>query len=217
MSDRDGSSAAREVNILAVGRAVEKKGFDVLLAALAKLDAALHWRLIHIGGGAGLATLQAQAHDLGIADRVQFRGPQPYDQVRAAYGAADLFAVPCRIAGNGDRDGLPNVLMEAQSQSLAVISTVVSAIPELVIHGTTGHLVPPDDAGALALALESLITDPALRMRYGSAGAQRVAQAFSQDAFIGELAALFRRDGPAAGGGPLDTGELLCASPSTHP
>ncbi|TDI63165.1 MAG: colanic acid biosynthesis glycosyltransferase WcaL [Alphaproteobacteria bacterium] len=215
--DRDGSRPERAVNILSVGRAVEKKGFDVLLAALGGLKAGLHWRLIHIGGGAGLETLRAQARNLGIADRVQFRGPQAFDEVRAAYGAADLFVLPCRIAGNGDRDGLPNVLMEAQSQSLAVISTTVSAVPELVVHGTTGLLVPPDDASMLTQALESLITDPALRIRYGAAGAQRVSQAFSQDALIGELAALFGLDTPAAAGGSLETGERLCASPSMHP
>ncbi len=215
--DRDGSTPAREVKILSVGRAVEKKGFDVLLAALGRLDASLYWRFIHIGGGAGLETLKARARDLGIADRVQFRGPQAFDEVLAAYRTADLFALPCRIAGNGDRDGLPNVLLEAQSQSLAVISTVVSAIPELVVHGTTGHLAPPDDVGALTEALESLITDPVLRIRYGTAGAERVSQAFSQDAVIGDLAALFGLDTPATAGAPLEAGKRLCASPSTHP
>jgi glycosyltransferase involved in cell wall biosynthesis len=215
--DRDGSAPAREVKILSIGRAVEKKGFDVLLAALARLDAGLHWRFIHIGGGAGLDSLKARARDLGIADRVQFRGPQAFGEVLAAYGAADLFVLPCRIAGNGDRDGLPNVLLEAQSQSLAVISTVVSAVPELVIHGATGHLVPPDDVGALSGALESLITDPVLRNRYGRAGADRVAQAFSQDAVIGDLAALLGLDTPAANPVPPQTETFSCASPSTHP
>jgi glycosyltransferase involved in cell wall biosynthesis len=189
----------------------------VLLSALARLDAGLHWRFIHIGGGAGLDSLKARARDLGIADRVQFRGPQAFGEVLAAYGAADLFVLPCRIAGNGDRDGLPNVLLEAQSQSLAVISTVVSAVPELVIHGATGHLVPPDDVGALSGALESLITDPVLRNRYGRAGADRVAQAFSQDAVIGDLAALLGLDTPAANPVPPQTETFSCASPSTHP
>ena len=215
--DRDGSTPAREAKILSVGRAVEKKGFDVLLAALGRLDAGLWWRFIHIGGGAGLDSLKAQARDLGIADRVQFRGPQAFDEVLAAYRAADLFVLPCRIAGNGDRDGLPNVLLEAQSQSLAVISTTVSAVPELVIHGSTGYLVPPDDIGALTQALESLIADPVLRIRYGTTGAERVSQAFSQDALIGDLAALLGLEPPAAAGAPRDTGELSCASPSTHP
>ena len=215
--DRDGSSWAREVKILSVGRAVEKKGFEVLLAALGRLDAGLYWHFIHIGGGAGLETLKTLARDLGIADRVQFRGPQAFDEVLAAYRAADLFALPCRIAGDGDRDGLPNVLLEAQSQSLAVISTVVSAVPELVVHGTTGHLVPPDDVGALTHALDSLITDPVLRIRYGAAGAQRVTEAFSHLAVIGNLAALLGLDPPAAAGTLRSTGKLSCASPSTHP
>jgi glycosyltransferase involved in cell wall biosynthesis len=196
--DRDGSAPAREVKILSIGRAVEKKGFDVLLAALGRLDAGLYWHFVHIGGGAGLDALKAWARDLGIADRAEFRGP-------------------CRIADNGDRDGLPNVLLEAQSQSLPVISTFVSAVPELVIHGATGHLVPPDDVGALREALESLITDPVLRNRYGRAGADRVSRTFSQDAVIGDLAALLRLDPPAAAGALLETGKFSCASPSTHP
>jgi glycosyltransferase involved in cell wall biosynthesis len=215
--DRDGSAPAREVKILSIGRAVEKKGFDVLLAALGRLDAGLYWHFVHIGGGAGLDALKAWARDLGIADRAEFRGPQAFDEVLAAYRAADLFVLPCRIADNGDRDGLPNVLLEAQSQSLPVISTFVSAVPELVIHGATGHLVPPDDVGALREALESLITDPVLRNRYGRAGADRVSRTFSQDAVIGDLAALLRLDPPAAAGALLETGKFSCASPSTHP
>jgi glycosyltransferase involved in cell wall biosynthesis len=214
--DRDGSSEARAVEILSVGRAVEKKGFDLLLKALSRLREGLSWRFNHIGGGEGLDQLKAQADDLGIAEKVRFLGPQVSDEVLAAYGKADLFVLACRIAGNGDRDGLPNVLLEAQSQSLPVISTVVSAVPELVIHGVTGHLVPADDIGALAQAMETLITDPQLRMRYGTAGADRVREAFPQNATIGDLAQLFGLHMPAEAGSPRETRKRLCASHSTH-
>ncbi|MDH3242226.1 MAG: glycosyltransferase family 4 protein, partial [Alphaproteobacteria bacterium] len=137
---RDGTRPDAAVEILSVGRAVEKKGFDVLLNALARLEVDLHWHFTHIGGGEGLKALKAQASDLGLGDRVRFLGAQASDRVLAAYRQADLFVLPCRVAGNGDRDGLPNVLLEAQSQALAVVSTTVSAVPELIIHGETGQL-----------------------------------------------------------------------------
>ncbi len=212
----DGSAPGRAVEILAIGRAVEKKGFDTLLRALGRLPAGLHWRLTHIGGGDGLAALKVLARDLGLTGRVEFRGAQTYDAVLDAHRAADLFVLPCRIAANGDRDGLPNVLLEAQSQGLAVISTTVSAVPELVIHDETGLLVAPDDEAALSAAIAGLIRDPARRAELGAAGARRVATLFSQDAQIGELARLFGIEAPLPAPSPGGTERLACASPSTH-
>jgi glycosyltransferase involved in cell wall biosynthesis len=197
-STHDGSVAEQTVEILSVGRAVEKKGFDVLLDALARLDGGLHWRFTHIGGGAGLETLKDRTSELGITDRMRFLGAQAFDQVLAAYRQADLFVLPCRIAGNGDRDGLPNVLLEAQSQGLAVISTTVSAVPELIVPGDTGQLVPPEDPAALAAAIADLIRDPALRERFGAAGSRRVREAFSQAGQIGALATLFGIEAPGS-------------------
>jgi glycosyltransferase involved in cell wall biosynthesis len=213
---RDGSAPERAVEILAIGRAVEKKGFDVLLHALGRLPAGLYWRLTHIGGGDGLAALEARAGDLGLGDRVEFRGAQAYDAVLAAYRAADLFVLPCRIAANGDRDGLPNVLLEAQSQGLAVISTTVSAVPEFVIHNETGLLVAPGDEAALSTAIAGLARDPARRAGLGAAGAQRVETLFSQDAQIGELARMFGIEAPLPAPSPGGAERLACASPSTH-
>src|SRR5690606_23746236 len=120
------------VTILSIGRAVEKKGFDDLLAALALLPATLGWRLVHIGGGPLKEALQRQATALGLAVRIEWRGAQPQQAVLEACRLADLFCLAPRIAGDGDRDGLPNVLMEAQSQGLAVVATAVSAVPELI-------------------------------------------------------------------------------------
>jgi glycosyltransferase involved in cell wall biosynthesis len=95
-----------------------------------------------------------------------------------------------RIAEDGDRDGLPNVLMEAQSQGLPCLATDIAAIPELIDNHVTGLLAPPGDITAMTRALEQLIRDPALRTRLGSAGQQRVHQAFSFQAGIGRLEAL---------------------------
>ncbi|HYE00182.1 MAG TPA: glycosyltransferase family 4 protein [Alphaproteobacteria bacterium] len=187
---RDGADPADPVRLLAVGRAVEKKGFDLLLAALARLPAGLHWRLAHIGGGDRLRALKAQAAELGLEGRIEWRGAQAQDAVIAAYREADLFVLPSRIAGDGDRDGLPNVLMEAQSQGLCCLATDAAAIPELIADGATGRLVPPDDAAALAAALAALIADPAERARLGAAGCERVRRDFAAD---GGIDGLYRR------------------------
>jgi glycosyltransferase involved in cell wall biosynthesis len=173
--------------LLAVGRAVPKKGFDDLLAALARLPAHLSWQLVHLGGGEGLGALRREARRLGIADRVQWLGPQPQERVIEEYRRADLFVLPCRIAGDGDRDGLPNVLMEAQSQRLACVSTRLSGIPELIIDNETGVLVAPRDIAALARAIERLLADPVLRRRLAEAGHRRVRKHFGMQAGIDVL------------------------------
>ncbi|MBT6117752.1 MAG: glycosyltransferase family 4 protein, partial [Rhodospirillaceae bacterium] len=162
--------AADPVTILSVGRAVEKKGYEDLLDALAALPAGPAWRFVHIGGGKRLAALKARADELGLGDRIEWLGPQPQETVLARYRTAGLFVLASRIAADGDRDGLPNVLVEAQSQGLACLGTCVSAIPELIRDGETGLLVPPGDPPALAEALARMIVDPALRARLGAAG-----------------------------------------------
>ena len=108
---RDGSRAEDPVVILSVGRAVPKKGYDDLLAALAELPDDLYWRLVHIGGGALTRQLADLAASLGLAERVSWLGAQAQAAVLESYRAADLFVLACKIAPDGDRDGLPNVLM----------------------------------------------------------------------------------------------------------
>ncbi len=188
---RDGSAAPGPVVILSVGRAVEKKGYDDLLDALARLDPDLCWRLRHIGGGSLCRRLKAQAAQLGIAGRIDWLGAQPQESVLDEMRDADMFVLASKIAADGDRDGLPNVLMEAQSQGLAVLATEVSAIPELIIDRRTGILVPPGDRDALARDLTQLIRDAALRRRLGQAGAARVRESFSLAANIEGIARRF--------------------------
>ena len=187
----DGRDPTCPVRILSVGRAVDKKGFDDLLAALALLPPERHWRLTHIGGGPLLPDLKAAAQRLDLADRIDWRGPQSHEAVLDAYRAADIFVLPCRISADGDRDGLPNVLLEAQSQKLACVSTRVSGVPELIEHGATGLLVEPRAPAALAETLLRLIGDPALRLRLGIAGYARTTQAFSLNAGVDLLAGRF--------------------------
>lgn len=184
---RDGSDPLEPVTILSVGRAVEKKGYQDLLAALALLPAELHWRFVHVGGGPWRARLERLVARLGIADRVQWRGALAQQAVLDCYAEADMFALFSCIAKDGDRDGLPNVLMEAQSQSLACVATRVSAIPELLEDGCSGLLAEAGDAQALAEAMARLIRDPALRRRLGTAGRQRVIREFRFDRAIDRL------------------------------
>jgi glycosyltransferase involved in cell wall biosynthesis len=176
---------------LSVGRAVEKKGYDVLLRALALLPKSLHWRLEHIGGGDELAKLKALASELGLAGKITWKGALAQEDVLDHYRRADLFALACRIAANGDRDGLPNVLVEASSQRLVCISTEVSGVPELLTNGEDGFIVPPEDPRALAGALETAIRDPALRTRLGDAAGRRVRERFDYQSSIKQLARLF--------------------------
>ena len=169
-SDRNGSDPARPVRILSVGRAVAKKGYRGLLEALAALPQTLHWEMTHIGTGPLLAACKQQAATLGIAGKIRWLGAQPQQVVIANYRDADFFVLNCRIAEDGDRDGLPNVLVEAQSQGLAVVSTRLSGVPELIEDGVNGLLVEADDQHALGDALKRLITDPELRQQLGNAG-----------------------------------------------
>jgi glycosyltransferase involved in cell wall biosynthesis len=196
-SSRDGSDAANPARLLTVGRAVAKKGLDTLVEALALLPADLSWRWTHIGGGELHGALRAQIARLGLEDRITLLGSREQTEILAAYRSSDLFVLPCRIAPNGDRDGLPNVLVEAQSQGLACISTPVSGITELLTDGVNALLVPPDDTQALANAMARAIRDPALRERLGDAGADRVHSEFDHRATIGRLIELFESMGSA--------------------
>ena len=176
---RDGSDPADPVTILSVGRAVEKKGYPVLLKALAALPADLHWRFTHIGGGSLHDAMKKQAENLGISARCMWRGSVTEDEVRTALQAADLFTLTPEIAADGDRDGLPNVLVEAQSQSLAVVATPTGGVTELIVHGENGLIAPTGDAPAIAAALGQLIADPARRVAMGHSGRASVVADFS--------------------------------------
>ena len=186
---RDGTDPSNPVRILSVGRLVEKKGFDDLLAALASVSASLAWTLDVVGGGALEARLQRQAASLGLGERVHWHGSLPHDRVVERFAAADLFALASRISADGDRDGLPNVLMEAQLLGAACVATRVSGTPELIRHEDNGLLVPPRDTRALAAALERVIVDPALRSRLADAGRRTVTTRFSFEDGVARIAA----------------------------
>jgi len=185
---RDGSR--EPVLILSVARLVAKKGTDVLLDALALLPKDLHWRLVQVGGGPLKIKLHRRAEKLNISENIQWRGSLAQPALLEEYRRADLFVLASRIAPDGDRDGIPNVLAEAQSQALACVATRVSAIPELVGEGT-GLLVEPEDAACLAQALAALIREPARRATLGRAAQLAVHRDFRLEPNIERLAAKF--------------------------
>jgi glycosyltransferase involved in cell wall biosynthesis len=189
---RDGTDPADPVRIVSVGRAVAKKGFDDLLRALAGLPEGLHWRFAHVGGGDLLDRLKAQAAHTGIAERCAFLGPKDQNQVVALLAEADLFVLPSKEASSGDRDGLPNVLMEAASQRLPLVATDFAGIPEFIRDGREGVLVPPGDWEALSNALNLLARDPARRDALGAAAYDRLRADFAMQGGIDRLEERFR-------------------------
>ncbi len=188
---RDGSQPDNPVRIVSVGRCVAKKGYGTLLSALALLPDDLHWRFDHAGGGELLEDLKRQAGELDIASRITWHGSLPQDKVLELYRACDVFALPCTIAADGDRDGLPNVLVEAASQGLACVSTTTSGVPELVETGVHGLLVQPDNASSLAAVLDTVARDPALRTRLAMAAEAKVRSQFDHLASVRQLMQLF--------------------------
>ncbi len=183
----DGTDPLKPVKLISVGRAVTKKGYDDLLNALKLVPADLHWHLTHIGGGPLLGNLKQQAEQLGLQPKIIWCGALSQKEVLNRLQSSDIFVLASRIAEDGDRDGLPNVLMEAQSQKVAVVSTNVSAIPELITSGENGLLVPERDPESLAVAIEELIRNPGLRKKYSESGDQNLRVNFDADKLIGKL------------------------------
>lgn len=179
------------VLILSVGRAVVKKGYDDLLIALAGLPTECDWKFEHIGDGECLPALKKQTSRLGLSNRVLWLGSQTQNIVLDHLRSADVFALASKVAPDGDQDGLPNVLMEAQSQGLPVVSTRVSAIPELIKDGETGLLTSPGNPEELMQALALLINDPNLRKRLGTAGEARTRKYFGSEPGLENLASRF--------------------------
>lgn len=167
------------------GRLIPQKGVDVLLQAFALLAGAHpDARLVLVGDGAERAALEALSARLGLADRVTFAGWQP-DAARLM-PAADVVAMPSRWEGFG------LVALEAMAAGRALVASRVSALPEIVVDGETGRLVPPDDAGTLAEALGDLLADPARGAALGQAGRARLESDFAADTMVERTLDLYR-------------------------
>ena len=177
--------------MVSVGRLVEKKGFDRLLDALALLPAHINWHWTHIGGGELAAEMRAHAEGLGLQERITWRGACDQPEVIEAMRASDLFVLPSRVATNGDRDGLPNVLMEAASQRLPILSTPVSAIPEFIDDGVHGILCA-DEPDILAAQITRFADAPDLGPTMAAAAFERLQSDFRMQPGIDHLAKRLR-------------------------
>ncbi len=179
--------------VLSVGRLVEKKGFDYLIRACALLKEKGHrFQCRIVGGGDGYTDkLKALIKELNVADTVDLHGAVTQEELREIYKQATLFALPCLVVDNGDRDGIPNVLVEAMSMRVPVISTDISGIPELITDGVNGLLVPEKNAEAMANAIEKLLNQPELRQQLSEAGRARVCSDFDSQVTTLDLKELF--------------------------
>lgn len=179
------------VQILLIGRFVEKKGIIYLLQALAALKRSaytIECRII--GGGELYSAYQKFMEEHALTQTVYLHGALKQEELTYYYNQADIFVLPCLVASNGDRDGLPNVLLEALALGLPVITTAVSAIHELIEQEHTGLTVPEKDADALATAILRLIEDSELYAHLSLHGRSKVEQ-FNIDRSTDQLIHIF--------------------------
>lgn len=199
---------AASTSLVCVARLVPKKGVDLLVRATAAL-VERHPDLVVdvIGDGPLRAELTALAESLGVAGHVRFHGATTGTGVERALAGARALVLPCRIDDDGDRDGLPTVLVEALARAVPVVSTDVVGIGELVVPRVTGLLVPPEDVAALADAVDELLRDRDLAVRLGRAGRARVGERYRPEDSTEALLDVFGVRGTVAGtvGGPTRT------------
>ncbi|MGL5009611.1 MAG: glycosyltransferase, partial [Paracoccaceae bacterium] len=178
--------------ILAVGRLVEKKGFGVLVDACAILrDRGVGFDCRIIGDGPLQEALAAQIGTLGLAAKVRLVGQMPQERLAGELGTAAVATLPCVVTPDGDRDGLPTVLLEAMGMAIPVVTTTVTGGPDIVAHGETGLLCPPNDPAALADALATLLADPFRARAMGAAARLRAERLFDLTTNVAHLAAHF--------------------------
>ena len=185
---------AGPATVLSVGRLVRKKGLRYLVEAIAALQSrGLDLRCVIVGEGPERAPLERLIDTLGLRDVVRLTGARSREALIEIYQQATVFALPCIVLDDGDRDGVPNVLLEAMAVGLPVVSCPVAGVPELVESGDNGLLVAERNASELAAAIELLLNDQGLRSRLGAQGRRTVAARFDSlttgEAVLGLLSA----------------------------
>jgi glycosyltransferase involved in cell wall biosynthesis len=183
---------SQPVRVLSVATLSEKKGLRYLIEAVATLverGVAVHCTIV--GSGPLRHELEQAAAAFGLLDQIEFHPYMRNDELDELYRAADIFALPAVVTPNGDRDGLPVVLMEAAAAGCVCISTPVSGIPELIDDGVSGLLVPERDAVALARAIEQIVADPELRTRLREGAWTILRERYDLPRNVAELARVF--------------------------
>lgn len=170
--------------VVAVGRLVASKGFDLLVRALVELP---DLRGVIIGEGPEGAVLRQLAAACGVSDRMTFAGAQPFTRVRDEFAGALAAVVPSRVLADGDSDGIPNVLLEALAHGVPVVASGIRSIREAIRDGENGLLVPENDAAALAAALRRLAEEDGLAARLADGGRETVRRQFSLTGNVAQL------------------------------
>jgi glycosyltransferase involved in cell wall biosynthesis len=178
--------------LAAVGRLVEKKGFaDLLAACRALVQSGRAFRCRIFGSGPQRSELEEMVRRFGLEDHVSLEGARPRNEIAAALRQADLFVLTPFVTADGDRDGIPNVLVEAMASGLPVVTTSVAGIPELVTDGIHGFVCAPGDVKGIAARISELLDDPARRRRYGDAARATVEERFDVNRAAEQLARVF--------------------------
>ena len=182
--------------ILSVARLAEKKGLsDLILSADLLRQRGRHFQVEIVGDGPLRPSLEAQVRRLDLYDRVKLLGALPHERLCEIYRRACIFALPCKVTSDGDRDGIPNVLMEAMASGVPIVSTSLSGIPELIQSEREGLLVPPNSPAKLADGLDRLLGSPELRERLARAARAKIETSFSIERSSAQLLALFEQGG----------------------
>ncbi len=190
-NQRDANAPMR---LLSIGRLVPTKGHDILINACAKLrQQRIPFSLQIVGSGPIETELRSLISKHELDDAIELRGGMAFADVLDTLEAADVFCLAPRMIPGQPPDGIPNVIAEAMALKVPVVSTAVSAIPELVEDGVSGLLVPTDNVEAFAAALTRLSTDPEFAMQLSQAAAKKVGHRFDQNRNIEELLDLFQR------------------------
>ena len=191
--------------ILTVARLTGKKGIDLILTALSLLkEQGMVFSYTLIGDGDERDAVMAKIFDLGLQEECRWLGVLPHDRVIREFEQADLFVLGCRVTKNGDRDGIPNVMVESLAMGLPAVSTTVSALPEIVQSGKTGLLVEPDNPQLFAQAIEKMLTNNNLRQSCSQQGLELVSKQFDNRVLIRRLAAIYLKAIPSLASGQAE-------------
>ena len=185
------TSPARTPRLLAVGRLVEKKGFDLLVDAVASLrDRDVACTLDIVGDGPLHGALTEQVDRLRLGDRIELHGPRTQSEVCAMLRGHDLFVAPFVIGSDGNADGLPTVLLEAMASGIGCVAADVTAVPEVIRDGETGWLVPTGDVEALTAAIVAALHPATDRVRITDAARALVRRSYDSNGQAAALRAL---------------------------
>jgi len=192
-SDEKQVSVNRIWRLMSAGRLIEKKGLDFLIEACALLkENRVRFHLDLIGEGKKKPILERLTISRGLENEIVFAGPLTHEELKQYFFGADIFILPCVLAADGDRDGIPNVLLEAMAMGVPVISTKISAIPELIKDGKTGVLAGEKNARSLYEAIIRIINSGELRLNIVGNAKLRLKEEFNLQDSVDKLYNLFK-------------------------